>query len=172
MFFLNVLNCIFVCRFINMKKIQKILKKHQYIKVKLKNIATNHLQLSAKINNIKGRFILDTGASNSCVGLDLIEFFNLDAKESDTKAAGAGATDMETQESKNNILKIGDWKTSDSHLVLFNLSHVNTALVQHNANEVHGIIGADILRQGKAFIDYNKNVLYLKKVKKYKHKID
>ena len=85
-----------------MKKIQKILEKQNYIRIKLKNIATNHLELKATINDIKGRFILDTGASNSCVGVDLIEFFKLDAKESDTKAAGAGAIDMETQESVNN----------------------------------------------------------------------
>ena len=122
--------------------------------------------MKATINDVKGRFILDTGASNSCVGLDLIEHFNLDAQESETKAAGAGATDMETKQSKNNILRIGDWKTKKCHLVLFNLSHVNTALVQHKAKEVHGIIGADVLRKGKAFIDYNKNVLYLKKTKK------
>ena len=149
-----------------MKRIEKTLKKNKYIKIKLKKIATNHLELKATINDIKGRFILDTGASNSCVGLDLIAHFNLIAEESETKAAGAGATDMETQKSENNSLKIGDWKTNKCHLVLFNLSHVNTALTQHNAQEVHGIIGADILRKGKAFIDYNKNVLYLKKVKK------
>lgn len=148
-----------------MKKIEKILEKENYIKIKLKNIATNHLELNAKINDIKGRFILDTGASNSCVGLDSVVFFKLDAKESDNKAAGAGAIDMETQESINNSLNIGGWKTKNCHLVLFNLSHVNTALLQHNADEVHGIIGADILRKGKAFIDYNKNVLYLKKLK-------
>lgn len=146
-----------------MKRIATILKKHSYIKIKLKKIATNHFELKAKINGTKGRFILDTGASNSCVGLNLIEYFNLDAQESKTKAAGAGATDMETLASKNNTLKIGSWKTQKCHLVLFNLVHVNTALVQHQAKEVHGIIGADILQKGKAFIDYNKNRLYLKK---------
>ncbi|MCI2228900.1 retroviral-like aspartic protease family protein [Polaribacter sp. MSW13] len=149
-----------------MKSIQKILKKKKYIKINLKKIATNHLELKAKINGIKGRFILDTGASNSCVGLDLIDHFNLDAQESETKAAGAGATDMETQQSENNQLEIGGWNTKKCHLVLFNLSHVNTALTQHKAKEVHGIIGADVLQKGKAFIDYNKNVLYLKKTKK------
>ncbi len=149
-----------------MKSIQKILKKKKYVKIKLKRIETNHLELKAAINGVKGRFILDTGASNSCVALDLIAHFKLDAQESETKAAGAGATDMETQQSENNFLKIGDWKTKKFHLVLFNLSHVNTALVQHNAEEVHGIIGADILQKGKAFIDYNKNILYLKKTKK------
>ncbi|TXD51024.1 MULTISPECIES: retropepsin-like aspartic protease [unclassified Polaribacter] len=149
-----------------MKGIQKILKKNKYIKVKLKKTSTNHLELKAKINGVKGSFILDTGASNSCVGLDLIDFFKLDAQESDTKAAGAGATDMETQQSENNSLKIDAWKTNKCHLVLFDLSHVNTALTQHNAKKVQGIIGADILQQGKAFIDYNKKVLYLKRVKK------
>ena len=149
-----------------MKNLEKLLKKKNYIKIKLQKIATNHLELQAKINGIKGSFILDTGASNSCVGLDAVEYFNLDAIDSETKAAGAGATDMETKQSENNKLKIGTWKTNKCHLVLFNLSHVNTALVQHNAKEVHGIIGADILQKGKALIDYNKNVLYLKKTKK------
>ena len=98
--------------------------------------------------------------------MDLISNFNLDTKESETKAAGAGATDMDTLQSENNTLKIGKWKTKKCHLVLFDLSHVNTALLQHNAEKVDGIIGADILQKGKAFIDYNENILYLKKTKK------
>jgi hypothetical protein len=150
-----------------MKSLKKLLKEKKYIKIKLKKIVTNHLELDASINGITGKFILDTGASNSCVGLDLVEYFKLEAQESEIKAAGAGATDMETQQSENNTLKIGNWKTNKFHLVLFSLTHVNTALTQHNADEVHGIIGADILESGKAFIDYDKYVLYLKKPKKW-----
>tara|TARA_R110002074_G_scaffold107907_6_gene233123 strand:- start:731 stop:1180 length:450 start_codon:yes stop_codon:yes gene_type:complete len=149
-----------------MSSLKKLLEKKKYIKISLKKLVTKHLELDAEINGVKGRFILDTGASNSCVGLDMIEFFKLDAVESDTKAAGAGATDMETQQSENNTLKIGKWKTKKSHLVLFDLTHVNAALTQHDAEEVHGIIGADILEKGKAVIDYNKHVLYLRKLKK------
>lgn len=149
-----------------MTSLKKVLLKKKYIKIKLKKIETNHLELKAEINGVKGRFILDTGASNSCVGLDLIEYFNLNAEDSETKAAGAGATDMETKKAENNSLKIGDWKTDECHLVLFNLVHVNTALTNHNAKEVHGIIGADILEKGKAVIDYDQKVLYLKKPKK------
>jgi len=129
---------------------------------------TNHLELDAEINGVKGRFILDTGASNSCVRLDLIERFKLVSEESEVKAAGAGATDMETHKSGNNSLKIGKWKANECDLVLFDLTHVNTALKQHDADEVDGIIGADILELGKAFIDYNKRALYLKKLKKKK----
>jgi hypothetical protein len=50
------------------------------------------------------------------------------------------------------------------------MTHVNTALTQHYANEVHGIIGADILEKGKAIIDYNTLVLYLKKESLFKGK--
>ncbi|MDG2151604.1 MAG: retropepsin-like aspartic protease, partial [Polaribacter sp.] len=98
-----------------MNQIGEILKQHKYIKIKLTKIATNHLELKAKINGVKGKFILDTGASNSCVGLDKIDYFNLDAEESETKAAGAGAIDMETKKSENNALKIGKWKTNKCH---------------------------------------------------------
>ena len=130
-----------------MKRLEKILKQHKYIKIKLKKIASNHLELKAKINDVKGRFILDTGASNSCVGLDLIDYFKLSTEESESKAAGAGATDMETLLSKDNHLKIGAWKTKKGDLVLFDLSHVNNALTQHNVKEVHGIIGADVTKR-------------------------
>ena len=133
-------------------------------------IATNHLELKAKINGVKGRFILDTGASNSCVGVDLIAHFKLHAEETETKAAGAGATDMETQKSTDNTLQIGKWKTYESHLVLFDMTHVNTALTQHHAKEIHGIIGADILEMGSAIIDYKTLVLYLKKEPLFKKK--
>ena len=151
-----------------MASLKKVLKKKKYIKIKLKKIETNHLELKAEINGVEGRFILDTGASNSCVGLDLKEYFKLISEESDIKAAGAGATNMETQKSENNWLKIGKWKTHKCDLVLFDLLHVNLALTQQNAKEVHGIIGADVLEKGKAFIDYSKRCLYLKKPKKKK----
>ena len=89
-----------------MEHLEDFLKKKNYLKIKLTKIASNHLELKARINGVEGSFILDTGASNSCVGLDEIEYFNLDTEESETKAAGAGAIDMETKKSENNSLKI------------------------------------------------------------------
>ena len=107
-------------------------------------------------------FILDTGASSSCVGFEGIETFKLKAEISEIKAAGAGAIDMETKMSEKNKVKIGKWKNNKVALVLFNLTHVNTALTNHNSKSVDGIIGADILKKGKAVIDYEKKYLYLK----------
>ena len=142
--------------------LQEFLLNKGYTKIKLHLTKTNHFEIKAKINDVKGTFILDTGASNSCVGFDSVELFNLDTEESDIKAAGAGAIDMETKMSQQNKINIGKWKDDKLVLVLFNLTHVNTALLNHNSKPVHGIIGADILKKGKAIIDYEKKYLYLK----------
>jgi hypothetical protein len=142
--------------------LQDFLLKQGYTKIKLHLTITNHFEINAKINGVKGLFILDTGASNSCVDFDTATMFKLKVKESDIKAAGAGATDMKTQASDNNKFTIGKWKKTKVVIVLFSLTHVNTALTTHNAKPVHGIIGADLLKKGKAIIDYEKKYLYLK----------
>lgn len=144
------------------KKLKEFLLDKGYCKVKLHYTKTNHFELKATINGEKGNFILDTGASNSCVDFTLADMFKLKVEDSDVKAAGAGAIDMLTQVSKKNIVKIGKWKSKKNSIILFDLTHVNMALANHNANSVHGIIGADILKKTKAIIDYNKKYLYLK----------
>jgi len=145
-----------------MQSLDQFLIEKGYTKIKLKLTKTNHFEIKATINGVKGLFILDTGASSSCVGFDAIHNFNLDTEDSLVKAAGAGATDMETMVSKKNNLKIGSWKEKNVALILFNLIHVNTALINHKSKPVDGIIGADILKKGKAVIDYEKKYLYLK----------
>lgn len=144
-----------------MKNLHEILKKEHYKKIKFKITKTQHLLVTAKINGVKGNFILDTGASNSCIGFESIEFFKLNAKESKTKASGAGATGMLTQSAANLQLQLGFWKNDAIELVIFDLSHVNEALIEHKSKAVHGIIGADVLLKGKAIIDYYNNYLYL-----------
>lgn len=145
-----------------MTSLKKFLKQKKYVAIPLVLTATDHFEIRAKINGVKGRFILDTGASNTCIGIDKIEHFKLISKTSKIKAAGAGATNMETLISKNNTIEIGDWTKKKLKIVLFDLVHVNEALTTHKALPVDGIIGADILKKAKALIDYDKKRVYLK----------
>ncbi len=151
-----------------MKKLKDFLFEQGYQRIKLKKTVTNHFEIKANINSVKGTFILDTGASNSCVGFDEIEIFNLKSEDSEHKASGAGTTEIETQISKKNKLKIGKFQLKKTPLILIDLSHINIALVKQNAKPVQGIIGADILHKGKAIIDYDKKYLYLLSQKKSK----
>ncbi|ESU24443.1 hypothetical protein FEDK69T_08900 [Flavobacterium enshiense DK69] len=145
-----------------MENLHELLKKKGYKKIKFKVSKTQHLLIKAKINGVEGDFILDTGASNSCIGFESVEYFNITAKDSPTKAAGAGATGMYTQMATDNLLQLSHWKNKDFSVVIFDMSHVNQALRQYKAKPVHGIIGADILLKGKAIIDYYNHYVYLK----------
>lgn len=124
---------------------------------------TKHMEVQIVLNGVKGTFIVDTGASNTCVGMQHIDKFNMITEKSEVKAAGAGATGMETLLSKSNVLELGKCKLKKVDLVLFGLDHVNAALTQHGVKPVDGILGADILERYAAIVDYKKMQLYLKK---------
>lgn len=136
-------------------------EKENYKAVKFQVSKTKHLLIKVKINGVSGVFILDTGASTSCIGFEAVEKFGLKPQKSKIKAAGAGATGMFTQISKNNKIQIGRWKLLDFKIVIFDMSHVNEALIAHKSKAIDGIIGADILMKGNAIIDYKTQYFYL-----------
>lgn len=144
-----------------MDEFQKLLHHNGYHKIPFIITKTQHLLIKARLNGVAGNFILDTGASSSCVGFEGIEKFNLKVQDSETKAAGAGAVGMTTQLAEFNELKVSRWKRTGIPIVVFDMTHVNLALTQHKAKPVDGILGADILLEGKGIIDYYNHCLYL-----------
>ena len=146
-----------------MTSLKQFLKEKKYKAFDLQQIHTNHFKIKLKINGVEGDFILDTGASNTCIGIEGIQKFLVDAEISEVKAAGAGATEMETLKAENVLLSIGSLKLK-TPIVIIDLSHVNTALTNHNTTQIDGILGADLLKNGKAIIDYHQKRLFLKKL--------
>ncbi|MBT3793660.1 MAG: clan AA aspartic protease [Flavobacteriaceae bacterium] len=138
------------------------LKSQGYTSINLKKTGTNHYQIKAILNDIEGLFILDTGASNTCADLTQTEKFKLISENSKIKASSATNLMQETKISKKNKLQVGKWNSKSCSVVLFDMNHINTALNERKIQKVDGIIGADTLKKGKAFIDYEKNRLYLK----------
>ena len=141
--------------------LNKFLKDTGYISVKLDFLKTKHYSLEVKINGIKGKFILDTGASNSCICTTLESNFNIISKETIEKASSATSEIGNTKISKNNTIQIGKWENK-INLLTFDMSHINHALNEKKINSVSGIIGADVLKKSKAILDYKSNKLYLK----------
>lgn len=141
--------------------LNKFLKEYGYLAVKLQFLKTKHYSLEVKINGKSGRFILDTGASNSCICISLEKKFKVISKDSKVKASSANSEMTNTKISKNNSIQIGKWE-SKLNLITFNMNHINKALGEKQIDNVDGIIGADILKKSKAIIDYKSNKLYLK----------
>lgn len=141
--------------------LNKFLKNDGYCSVKLVFLETKHYLVEAKLNGVKGKFILDTGASNSCICTSLEDKFKVISKESKEKASSANSEMTHTMISKSNMIQIDKWEDK-INLISFDMNHINNALSQKKIDPIDGIIGADILKKSKAILDYKSNKLYLK----------
>ena len=147
----------------SMRTLYQLLRSKGYTRVRLQTLPTNHYAVVATLNGVNGRFILDTGASSTCVSTELAVHFHLNAKPSEEKASSASANELYTEVAHHNTLKIGSWSSKRRSVVLFDMQAVNLALQKLEIESVDGIIGADILQSTKAVIDYQNDWLYLKK---------
>ena len=143
-------------------KLKTFLEEYSYSSITFKRIKTNHIQMKAEINGIKGVFIIDTGASNTCIDLENHQLFKIFPEESLEKASSATDEISKTMISKKNKIKIGKWVKNNISIVLFNMSFINKTLEDQGVERVNGIIGSDLLKKGKALIDYSNNKLFLK----------
>lgn len=143
-------------------ELSEFLENKNYHRVNLYKNEIGHYQFQISLNGVEGNFILDTGASSSCVGTEFAEKYNLVPKSSDYKAAGAGAIDMETYQAKVESMHINGINIDIENIILFDLTQINEALTLHDACNIDGIIGAEILEQLKAIISYAEKTVYLK----------
>ena len=141
--------------------INKFLKNKGYCSVNLIFLKTKHYLIEASINGINGKFILDSGASNSCVCITKENKFKLETKKSKIDASSATSEMLNTNISKKNLVSISKWGGLID-LITFDMSHINKTFNEKEVESVDGIIGADVLKKSKAIIDYKSNKLYLK----------
>ena len=141
--------------------LNKFLKSKGYSSVKLIFLVTKHYLIEAKVNGIDGTFILDTGASNSCICTSLEDKFKVISKESKEKASSANNEMTNTKISESNIIQIGKWEDK-INLISFDMNHINNALSQKKVSPIDGILGADILKKSNSILDYKSNKLFIK----------
>ena len=141
--------------------LNKFLKNKGYCSVNLIFLKTKHYLIEAKINGINGEFILDSGASNSCVCTTQENKFKLETKKSKISASSATSEMYNTSISKKNFIVISKWEGLID-LVTFDMSHINKTFNEKEIKSVDGIIGENNKKKSKAIIDYKSNKLYLK----------
>ena len=132
------------------------------IKEKFKILKSNQIIIECNINNTKGKFILDTGASNSCLNYKLASKFKIICEKSNELASSATSQINETFISKKNILEIGEIIENNFTIILFDMTYINNSLKEQGIELIDGIIGGDILKKFNAKINYKKRQLSLK----------
>ena len=129
--------------------------------ISFKILSTNHIIIDAAVNNVDGKFLIDTGASNSCIDLNKSEKFKLNYGKSDEQASSATDEIKDTYISKKNLLLIDKYYIHDFDIILFNMEHVIKSLLDKDEIEIDGIIGADLLRKYNCCIDFKENTLLI-----------
>ena len=142
--------------------LKDLLNKQQFVKVKLYKIKTQHLICFGSINNVKATFLIDTGASNSCISLENIDVYDLKTEGEKFEASGASDKKMEAILSRECRFKLGRFSMKKQKFVLLDLNHINSLLESQNVKKINGIIGAEFLKATKAIIDYDNLDLFLK----------
>ena len=150
----------------NQYNLSEYLLQNGYVKIQMEKEISGHLHLKGTINGIDANFILDTGASGTVIETKQKDKFKMESKDSEKIGAGAGGSSIQMEDSENNTIVIGDITIENQSLKLMNLDHVNNAFKSIGIKETDGVIGADILTDREAIIDYSNLILYLKKISK------
>ncbi len=145
-----------------MATLKQTLKEKGYIAHRLRIAKkSGHIVTKAAINGHTGRFIVDTGASATCVDQELYKEFQLTTQFMD-RQIGTASGSLRPRISHNNTLELGDWSDEDTTVLSMDMSFVNSALKAEGMRSIQGLLGADFLINSKAIIDYQGQWLFLK----------
>lgn len=136
-----------------------------YTAIPFRQNVTGQLLINAKINDVDGVYILDSGAGQTVVDAKQLGTLNLKLNYEETAltGGGVGAHSIENVPSYNNKLEINNFKIDNLIVAVMSLETAWESLARAGAHdELFGIIGVDILKTGNAIIDFGTMTLYLK----------
>ena len=135
-----------------------------YIAIPINQNIAGQLLINAKINDVDGVYILDTGASTTVIDTSQIKTLHLKLNndEAELTGGGLGAHGIENIPSYDNKIEISNFKIDSFLVAVMSLETAWASLASIGANDIlYGIIGVDILKIGNAIIDYGTMTLYL-----------
>ena len=124
--------------------------------ISLEITASKHIVCNLRINNKRARFLVDTGASNSCFDILKKEKYNIQSKGKEIELTSAAEKKMGAISSDNCKLTFNLNKYLDVTLMLIDMSTINDALEEQKEKKIDGILGGDILEEIKAKINYER----------------
>lgn len=131
-----------------------------------------HIILHIELLEKKFKMVLDTGASKTVLDRTTLLEAGIDEQkliETSILSSGLGTNEMQSAIFILPYLRIGDWQCKKFEVAVLDLSTINYAYSQINADPVVGVIGGDILNRYGAVINYKKKTLQLNERAKKSH---
>lgn len=106
---------------------------------------------------LKGKWVIDTGASKTVFDLNQLSYFELSEEQNpEIRSAGIGEGHIETQTGILPLLKLGDAELINWPVAIIDLGHINELYQQFTNENIVGLLGSDFLVQHRARIDFRK----------------
>ena len=134
------------------------IKNHKTL-IKFFLLKTNHITCKILINGVEGSFLIDSGASNSCVDVASDERFKLEKYKKSYSASGAGNGKFDVLKSKKAQISYLGINIVKLNFLLIDMGSINKALNESDSISVDGILGADFLIEKNALISYKTMTL-------------
>jgi len=134
------------------------LKPHEIL-IKCYLLETNHLFCKIELNDVSGNFLIDSGASNSCINLDSQKKFKLEKYKKPYSAFGAGNEKFDAFKTKKAKLSYQKKFIEKLNFLLIDMEPINVALNKSENISIDGIIGADVLIKKNAVLNYKSMTL-------------
>lgn len=136
-----------------------------YTAIPIRQNIAGHLLIDARINDVEGVYILDSGAGRTVIDSTRVDALKLKLSHDEVQSTGGGfgGHGVENVPSYGNTISIEGFKMNDLAVAVMPLSTAWESLAQVGANEeLYGIIGVDVLKAGSALVDFSTMTLYLK----------
>ncbi len=140
---------------------KKIKNSTNRLDIPLQFTESQHLICRLYINNNEGLFLIDTGASNSCIDHEKASDFDLIPEGDSLPMTAASETQLTARGSQKSILGTQEQSIMEISFMLIDLQTINDALEKQYCLPIDGIIGADVLQENNAIVDYGRAQLSL-----------
>lgn len=130
-----------------------------------------HILVKCRLNKeLKGHFIIDTGASMTVIDKRLAGTY-IDLSESPAEIHSSGITSqpLEVLTGKLEEMKIGKFVIQDFPVVMIDLEHINNLYRQFSDKQILGLLGGDFLKEHQAVIRYGNKDMQINIVQKRKN---
>lgn len=132
--------------------------------IPLSSVRTGHHLVEARINKVRGQFVLDTGANVTVVDRAQADRFGIDP--ADDGRLGRGASVQAPPATRATLaridsLEMGPVAIRQQRVVTADIANLIGPLGTAAGTDVAGIIGQDILAEHRAIIDVERPMLYL-----------
>ena len=142
--------------------INSLLRDRGYVGIPTTRLKSGHYQAMAQVGDQRLSLIIDSGASTSVLDNASAVRLRLPLRRTRTRISGLGAPAQRALSARLDDVRLGSLRLDSLPVMVLDLSHVNQSLRDEGIELADGVIGADLLVQREAVLDFVSGVLYLR----------